>query len=170
MSVTSSSEAGGTHRPQAAPARRTVVAAAGAAGLAAVLAACGSHDTSGSGAAPSRSADGTDGTGGTGGDSATTGSSGTVLAKTSDIPEGGGKVFGSQGVVVTQPAKGQFKAFSSTCTHQGCTVAGITDGTITCPCHGSAFSATDGSVRNGPATRPLPSRPISVSGDEIRLV
>ena len=163
MSVTSSSEAGAARGPQAAPARRTVVAAAGAAGLAAVLAACGSDDTSGSGAAPSRSADGT------GGDSAAAGSFGTVLAKTSDIPEGGGKVFGSQGVVVTQPAKGQFKAFSSTCTHQGCTVARITDGKIMCPCHGSAFSATDGSVRNGPATRPLPARTISVSRDEIRL-
>ncbi|MEU0601706.1 Rieske (2Fe-2S) protein [Streptomyces sp. NPDC006393] len=91
------------------------------------------------------------------------------LTSTSDIPEGGGKVFAEQKVVVTQPVKGQFKAFSAVCTHQGCTVAKVVEGTIDCPCHGSRFRITDGSVAGGPATRPLAARKIEVRGNSIRL-
>ncbi len=94
---------------------------------------------------------------------------GTELAKTTDIPEGGGKVFADQGVVVTQPAAGHFKAFSSKCTHKGCAVKGISNGVINCPCHGSKFSATDGSVKKGPATSALPAADITVEGDSIKL-
>jgi Rieske Fe-S protein len=173
MSVGSTSASSASPQSQGSPARRTVVAA-GAVGLAAALAACGSDETSSSGSATtqngSRTSGGSGGAAtGSGGDGAAAGSSGAVLARTADIPEGGGKIFAEQGVVVTQPTKGQFKAFSSQCTHQGCAVTGITDGMITCPCHHSAFSAADGSVRKGPATRPLPARNISVSGDEIKL-
>ncbi|MDN3027649.1 Rieske (2Fe-2S) protein [Streptomyces sp. S.PB5] len=131
--------------PTSAPSRRTVVAAVGAAGLAITLNACGSDEGSSSA------------------------SSGTVLGKTSDIPEGGGKIFKDAGVVVTQPTSGEFKAFSSKCTHQGCAVTGIANGVITCPCHKSEFSVTDGSVKKGPATQPLPEEKISVSGDSIEL-
>ncbi|MFC9280455.1 Rieske (2Fe-2S) protein [Streptomyces collinus] len=91
------------------------------------------------------------------------------LAGTSEIPVGGGKVFKEQKVVVTQPAKGDFKAFSAICTHMGCTVDKVANGTIDCPCHGSRFEITDGSVAHGPATRPLPPRTITVKGNSIRL-
>ena len=94
---------------------------------------------------------------------------GTVLAKTSDIPVGGGKIFKDEKVVVTQPKKGEFKAFSDICTHQGCQVSSVSGGTINCPCHGSKFNITDGSVANPPATRPLPEKQIKVTGDSIEL-
>ncbi|GAB3899304.1 hypothetical protein GCM10027612_59000 [Microbispora bryophytorum subsp. camponoti] len=94
---------------------------------------------------------------------------GGELAKTSDIPEGGGKVFKDQDVVVTQPAAGEFKAFSATCTHQGCPVGSVSNNEIVCPCHGSRFSAKDGSVVNGPAARPLAEKKITVSGESITL-
>ncbi|KQW13173.1 Rieske (2Fe-2S) protein [Streptomyces sp. Root369] len=139
--------------PASAPSRRVVVAAVGAAGLALTLNACGSEDDSSS--SSSSSSD--------------TAAGGSVLAKTSDIPEGGGKIFKDSGVVVTQPTAGEFKAFSSKCTHQGCAVTGITNGAITCPCHKSEFSVTDGSVKKGPATQPLPEEKITVSGDSISL-
>ncbi|AKZ54463.1 putative iron sulfur protein [Streptomyces ambofaciens ATCC 23877] len=155
--------------PAAGPARRTVVAAAGAAGLAVALTACGGSDDDASGdtgAAPSApSAESTDG-GGSGGDDA---GAGAALAATADIPEGGGKVFADQKVVVTQPAAGEFKAFSATCTHQGCAVKSVAEGVINCPCHNSNFSITDGSVQSGPARKPLPAVQITVSGDSIRL-
>ncbi|MEU0225209.1 Rieske (2Fe-2S) protein [Streptomyces sp. NPDC006284] len=155
--------------PAAGPARRTVVAAAGAAGLAVVLTACGGSDDDASndtGAAPSApSAEAADG-GGSGGDDA---GAGAALAATADIPEGGGKVFADQKVVVTQPAAGEFKAFSATCTHQGCAVKSVSEGVINCPCHNSNFSITDGSVQSGPARKPLPAVQITVSGDSIRL-
>ncbi|WP_225822208.1 Rieske (2Fe-2S) protein [Streptomyces naphthomycinicus] len=94
---------------------------------------------------------------------------GKRLATTSDIPEGGGKVFKEQKIVVTQPKKGDFKAFSAICTHQGCTVNRVADGTIDCPCHGSRFHIADGSVAHGPATRPLPEESITVEGNTIHL-
>lgn len=136
-------------------ARRTVVSAAGGVGLVAALAACG-----GGGGGTD------DGKGSTGGADAPP-EAGAVLAKTSDIPVGGGKVVEGQGVVITQPKAGEFKAFSSKCTHQGCAVSGVADGVITCPCHQSLFDASDGSVKGGPATAPLPPTPIQVSGDSI---
>lgn len=92
-------------------------------------------------------------------------SPGTVLAEVSEVPVGGGVVTG--GVVVTQPTEGEFRAFSGTCTHQGCQVGSVDDGLITCGCHGSAFSVVDGSVANGPATSPLPEIEIAVEGGEI---
>ncbi|WP_393085798.1 Rieske (2Fe-2S) protein [Streptomyces sp. LN704] len=150
--------------PAPAPARRTVVAAVGAAGLAVALTACGSDDKS----SDSSSSASSGGPGG-GDNGAARNAGGTVLAKTADIPEGGGKVFADQGVVVTQPTAGTFKAFSSKCTHQGCAVKDISNGVITCPCHNSQFSATDGSVKKGPATQALAAADISVDGDSIKL-
>ncbi|MFF4576377.1 Rieske (2Fe-2S) protein [Streptomyces sp. NPDC001410] len=165
-------------KPEAGPARRTVMAAAGAAGLAAALTACGSDDSSdtvdtGSGSSGTTGATGSTGSTGASqdsGSSAAGGSAGgTTLAKTTDIPEGGGKIFKDQGVVVTQPAAGTYKAFSSKCTHQGCAVGSVADGVIVCPCHNSHFSAEDGSVKKGPATQALAAAKITVSGDEIKL-
>ncbi|MER5882026.1 MULTISPECIES: Rieske (2Fe-2S) protein [unclassified Streptomyces] len=147
--------------PVPGPARRTVVAAVGAAGLAVALTACGADDKASDSVGS--------GDGGSGGKSSGGGAGGTELAKTTDIPEGGGKVFADQGVVVTQPAAGTFKAFSSKCTHQGCAVKGIANGVITCPCHGSQFSATDGSVKKGPATSALAAASITVEGESIKL-
>ncbi|WP_432874762.1 Rieske (2Fe-2S) protein [Kribbella sp. CA-245084] len=93
-----------------------------------------------------------------------------VLGTTEEIPVGEGKIFDENQVVVTQPVKGTFKAFSSTCTHQGCQVTTVANGTIDCPCHGSKYSVKDGSVVAGPAPRPLPPKEITISGDSITLV
>ncbi|MEU6537214.1 Rieske (2Fe-2S) protein [Streptomyces sp. NPDC047000] len=155
--------------PAAAPARRTVVAAVGAAGIAVALTACSSgDDSSGSGSSDAQGGGTSDAQGGAGTSSAAAGG-GSALAKTADIPEGGGKIFKDQGVVVTQPTAGTYKAFSATCTHQGCAVSSIADGVIVCPCHNSQFSVTDGSVKKGPATQGLPEEKITVSGDSITL-
>ncbi|MFF0094046.1 Rieske (2Fe-2S) protein [Streptomyces canus] len=94
---------------------------------------------------------------------------GTELAKTGEIPVGGGKIFKDEKVVVTQPKEGEFKAFSDICTHQGCQVTSVSGGTINCACHGSKFNITDGSVANPPANKPLPEKQIKVSGDSIQL-
>ncbi|MEV8629847.1 Rieske (2Fe-2S) protein [Streptomyces sp. NPDC051079] len=154
--------------------RRTVVAAAGGAGLVAALAACGGGSSDGDGATGGKGGtSGTDGSGGadaSGGTDASGGASQTPpLARTDDIPVGGGKVLADRGVVVTQPKKGEFKAFSARCTHAGCTVGSVADGVIVCPCHQSRFDFSDGSVKQGPASSPLEPTPIEVTGDAIRL-
>jgi Rieske Fe-S protein len=87
----------------------------------------------------------------------------TAIAK-ADVPVGSGLV--ADEIVVTQPSAGEFKAFSSTCTHQGCTVRDVAGGTINCPCHGSKFNL-DGTVANGPATRPLEAKATTAQGDSI---
>ncbi|MFI7107997.1 Rieske (2Fe-2S) protein [Nonomuraea sp. NPDC050227] len=94
---------------------------------------------------------------------------GGALAKTADIPVGGGTIFKDQKIVVTQPTAGEFKAFSAICTHKGCPVGSVADGAIVCPCHGSKFNIADGSVTNGPADKPLAAQQIKVEGDQITL-
>ncbi|MEU4132840.1 Rieske (2Fe-2S) protein [Streptomyces wuyuanensis] len=157
----------GTQGPARTVARRTVFTAAGGAGLAAALTACGGSESSGSGTVTPADGGSTGGsTGGTTGGT-TGGSGGKVVASVADIPEGGGKVIGD--IVVTQPTAGEFKAFSSKCTHQGCAVKSVADGMINCPCHNSNFDAGDGSVKSGPATTPLPPAAIVVEGGSIKL-
>ena len=95
---------------------------------------------------------------------------GTVLGATSDVPVGGGAIYKEAKVVVTQPASGQYKAFSAVCTHVGCLVNKVTGGTIDCPCHGSEFKITNGAVVAGPAPSPLPARQIKIVDDQVILL
>ncbi|MEU8999333.1 Rieske (2Fe-2S) protein [Streptomyces caniferus] len=153
-------------------ARRTVVAAVGAAGLTAALAACGGG-TADAGSGDSKAAGGGDQAGSSGasggGDGSAGGGGGTILAKTSEIPKGGGKIFKADKVVVTQPQDGDIKAFSAICTHAGCVVGEVSGGTINCMCHGSKFDITDGSVKKGPATKGLAPAKVNVKGGSVSL-
>lgn len=85
------------------------------------------------------------------------------------VPVGGGKVLADAKVVVTQPTEGDFKAFTAVCTHQGCVVSDVSGGTINCACHGSKFDIATGEVKQGPATKPLPRKTVSVTGDGITV-
>lgn len=78
------------------------------------------------------------------------------------IPVGGGTILADRDLVVTQPEAGEYRAFSATCTHQGCAVTEVADGGIVCACHGSVFSVSDGSPQVGPATTALAERNITV--------
>lgn len=89
------------------------------------------------------------------------------VGKDTDVPVGAGKVFNE--VVVTQPAAGTFKAFSAICTHQGCTVSEVTASGISCPCHGSVFSISDGSVVQGPATKPLTAMKVTADNGTLTV-
>lgn len=142
--------------PTGVVSRRAVVA--GATVLAAVgvaLPACAVYDSSKKPAAPAPGAP--------------SGAAAAPLAKAADIPVGGGTIFADQQTVVTQPTAGTFAAFDTTCTHQGCTVAEVADGTIDCPCHGSKYAIADGSVANGPASKPLGRKNITVADGAITL-
>lgn len=91
------------------------------------------------------------------------------LVATADVPVGGGKIFGDEGVVITQPTAGEFKAFSTVCTHAGCAVNEVRGGEISCPCHASTFAIADGAPTGGPADKPLEERDITVEGTSISL-
>ncbi|MFF4875674.1 MULTISPECIES: Rieske (2Fe-2S) protein [unclassified Micromonospora] len=146
--------------------RRTLLTGVGAIGAAVVLAACGSDDDNDAGSgAPTSGGPAVPSTGDAGGGDRQDAQS---VATTTDIPVGGGKILPA-GVVITQPTAGQFKGFSAICTHQNCPVTNVDGGTINCTCHGSKFSIEDGSVKAGPATKPLPPKNIKVTGDQISL-
>jgi Rieske Fe-S protein len=138
-----------TEPPAGALNRRSVLAGAGVLAMTGVLPSCATGDQ--------------------GSDDEGSAAAGTVLGSTSEVPVGAGTVFTDHRVVVTQPAAGDFQAFSATCTHQGCMLRDVAEGTITCPCHGSRFDITDGSVVRGPAQEPLPRLSIAVEGSTLRL-
>lgn len=163
--------------------RRCVLLGAGVLGAAGLLTACSTapvpYDANGDGQAPMTAAPPTTATASasTGGSAEAAGKSGaksggkmgTLLGMTDDIPVGGGKVFTAAKVVVTQPVKGTFKAFSAVCTHVGCLCDQVADGTVNCPCHGSKFKIADGSVAAGPAPSPLAPAKIMVADGKIML-
>ena len=83
------------------------------------------------------------------------------------VPVGGGYIDFKRGVIVTQPEAGQFRGFDANCTHARCLITWVADGLILCPCHGSEFRISDGSVAKGPATRSLDTRTVTVDDDVV---
>ncbi|WP_328912808.1 MULTISPECIES: Rieske (2Fe-2S) protein [unclassified Streptomyces] len=126
--------------------RRTVLRGAALAGAAGIgLTACGTTKH-GSASGPTRTVD---------------------LGPATDVPVGGAKLYREDRVVVSQPVKGTFKAFSAVCTHQGCVVDAVKGTTVSCPCHGSEFDAETGAVVQGPATVPLPAVQVKEAGGTL---
>lgn len=86
-----------------------------------------------------------------------------------DVPVGGGKILADASYLVTQPAAGQYKAFTKLCPHAMCPVSSITNSEIVCHCHGSTFSIADGSVIKGPAQEGLGNAKVSLQGDTLTV-
>jgi Rieske Fe-S protein len=138
--------------------RRTVVSGIVGVGVGVpLLTACGSGNSESSGGGAN---------GGGGGSSA---SASGAIGKTSEVPVGGAKIFKDKSVMVSQVRKGDFKAFSTVCTHQGCKITKLDGDEIECGCHFSRFAIADGSVVKGPATKPLKELDITAEGDNLTV-
>lgn len=141
--------------------RRAMLTGVGAIGLAGVLTACGGTDDAaatnpgtGPGSAGAPAPGGSPGAGPAG-----------VLAVTTDIPVGGGKVV--NGLLIVQPVAGTFKAYNAACPHQGVKVSAPKDGVASCPAHASTFAIADGARLSGLANRGLTAVPITIEGTDI---
>jgi glycine/D-amino acid oxidase-like deaminating enzyme/nitrite reductase/ring-hydroxylating ferredoxin subunit len=80
-----------------------------------------------------------------------------------DLSPGTGAVLRHRGqrCAVYRDHAGQLHAVSAVCSHLGCIVAfNDAETTWDCPCHGSRFNP-DGTVIQGPATRPLETRDVT---------
>jgi nitrite reductase/ring-hydroxylating ferredoxin subunit len=92
----------------------------------------------------------------------------TAVAKVSDVPNGGGKVFtvgAVQGFLVNQ--SGKITAVSAICTHLGCVLALRAQGLV-CPCHDAQFNLSGDSVGSY-KTPKLPSIRTRLSGDNVEV-
>jgi Rieske Fe-S protein len=148
--------------------RRTVLLATGTVGAAGVLTACAGEEPGG----PRQPAAQTTGAANPPGSTTSPGATSDVDVAAdgipvAQIPVGSGHIDFDRVVVVTQPEAGQFRAFDANCTHEHCIVTFVDGDLITCPCHGSQFRISDGSVARGPATQALPSRTATRNGDVI---
>jgi Rieske Fe-S protein len=94
-------------------------------------------------------------------------SGGRYLVPLSQVPAKGGLILATDKIVLVREHGGLLRGFSAICTHQGCTVNSIANGVITCPCHGSQYSAVTGDVIRGPAPRPLPTVQVVVRNNYV---
>jgi Rieske Fe-S protein len=98
---------------------------------------------------------------------------GTVAFTVQQLPalaQVGGSVTGHAAglpfpLVVLRASASQMLAFDARCPHLGCAVRGAQK-LLICPCHGSLFGL-DGSVKLGPATRPLIGLQATFDGTQV---
>lgn len=96
----------------------------------------------------------------------------SAIAKIGEIPVGGVKLFQYPGAgeqcILIRTAEDSYVAYSQKCTHLSCAVFyAPAHNRLECPCHQGYFSVRDGSVLQGPPTRPLPRVILERSGEEL---
>jgi nitrite reductase/ring-hydroxylating ferredoxin subunit len=134
-----------------------------------LLVACGSDEPTGSG---TDEGSGTSGDGSASPDASSPAGGGGLVAA-DEVPVGGGVVITGEKVIVTQPVEGEFKAYTTVCTHQGGDITSVSDGRMTCSLHGSQFAVEDGANVVGPngsdagSVAPLPEVPVRVEGGQV---
>jgi cytochrome b6-f complex iron-sulfur subunit len=71
-------------------------------------------------------------------------------------------------LLISRTAQDTFAAVTAVCTHEACTINGVSGSIYVCPCHGSQFSATGGVVK-GPAAQPLRQFTTRFSGNVLTI-
>lgn len=121
--------------------RRAVLAGGAALGAVGALSACGGSQPPGGSSAPAVGRD----------------LNNPVITDLATVRSKGAVSFASaSGGAIAIDLGGRIVAWTSTCTHQGCTVAwNPADRLLECPCHGSRYDPTTGRPVRGPAVAPL---------------
>lgn len=98
-----------------------------------------------------------------------------TVARLGDIPVGGVKLFTyptkDDHCILVRTAENEHVGYSQKCTHLSCAVYYSKESKwLECPCHKGFFSIADGSVLQGPPSRPLPRIVLEKRGDELVAV
>jgi Rieske Fe-S protein len=96
-----------------------------------------------------------------------------TVAKNGEIPVGGVKLFqyANEQCILIRIGESSYAAYSQKCTHLSCSVYYEREkNRLECPCHEGSFSVQDGSVLQGPPTRPLPKVILEQHGSELVAV
>ncbi len=98
-----------------------------------------------------------------------------TVARLGEIPVGAVKLFAypneEDGCILVRTAENAYVAYSQKCTHLSCAVYYAKDSNrLECPCHQGFFSIADGSVLQGPPSRPLSRVVLETRGEELVAV
>jgi arsenite oxidase small subunit len=98
-----------------------------------------------------------------------------LVARWGEIPVGGVKLFTyptkDDGCILVRTAENEHVCYSQKCTHLSCAVYYSQENNrLECPCHQGFFSIKDGSVLQGPPSRPLPKIILETRDDHIVAV
>ena len=98
-----------------------------------------------------------------------------TVARLGEIPVGGVKLFTypskEDRCILVRTSEDEHVGYSQKCTHLSCAVYYSRESDrLECPCHKGFFSIADGSVLQGPPSRPLPRIVLENRGEEIVAV
>ena len=98
-----------------------------------------------------------------------------TVARLGEIPVGGVKLFTyptkDDHCILVRTSENEHVSYSQKCTHLSCAVYySREDNRLECPCHKGFFSIADGSVLQGPPSRPLPKIILEPRGAELVAV
>jgi arsenite oxidase small subunit len=96
-----------------------------------------------------------------------------TVAASGEIPVGGVKLFqyANEQCILVRIGESSYAAYSQKCTHLSCAVYYAREkNRLECPCHEGYFSVVDGSVLQGPPTRPLPKVTLEQRGSDLVAV
>ncbi len=95
-----------------------------------------------------------------------------VVATAGEVPVGGVKLFAypapNDRCIMVRTGENDYVAYSQKCTHLSCAVYfSAENNRLECPCHEGFFSIRDGSVLQGPPSRPLPRIELERRGPDL---
>jgi Rieske Fe-S protein len=98
-----------------------------------------------------------------------------TVARLGEIPVGGVKLFTyptkDDHCILVRTSESEHVSYSQKCTHLSCAVYYSQENNrLECPCHKGFFSIADGSVLQGPPSRPLPKIILESHGTELVAV
>jgi nitrite reductase/ring-hydroxylating ferredoxin subunit len=98
-----------------------------------------------------------------------------TVARLNEIPVGGVKLFtyptNDDHCILVRTSENEHVSYSQKCTHLSCAVYYSRENNrLECPCHKGFFSIADGSVLQGPPSRPLPKIILESRGGELVAV